>query len=107
MKRRGPMSALALAAAPEPALIERRAPYPDFEVNPRMAPVSFASVRYDETVPVHADRALTLPGTSPTFKGFPLADGYVHIASLVLFALLPLLTMYRTKKAMLEYVYIP
>ena len=41
------------------------------------------------------------------FKGFPLADGYVNIASLVLFALLPLLTMYRTKKAMLEYVYIP
>lgn len=41
------------------------------------------------------------------FKGFPLADGYVHIAALVLFALLPLLTMYRTKKAMLEYVYIP
>ena len=36
------------------------------------------------------------------FKGFPLADGYVHIA-----AMLPLLTMYRTKKAMLEYVYIP
>ena len=41
------------------------------------------------------------------FKGFPLSDGYIHIAALLLFALLPLLTMYRTKKAMLEYVYIP
>ncbi len=74
--------ALALAAAPEPALIERRAPYPDFEVNPRMAPVSFANVRYDETAPVHADRALTLPGTSPTFKGFPLADLELNVTYL-------------------------
>ena len=38
---------LALAAAPEPTLIERRAPYPDFEVNPRMTPVSFAHIRLD------------------------------------------------------------
>ena len=67
--------ALALAAAPEPALIERRVPYPDFEVNPRMTPVSFAKVRYDETAPVRQDRSLSLPGqTGGGFKGFPLAD---------------------------------
>ncbi len=41
------------------------------------------------------------------FNGFPLSDAYTNIAALLLFALLPLLTMYRTKKAMLEYVYIP
>ena len=74
--------ALALAAAPEPTLIERRAPYPDFEVNPRMVPVSFANVRYDETASVHADRALTLPGASPIFKGFPLADLELNVAYL-------------------------
>ncbi len=73
---------LALAAAPEPALIERRVPYPDFEVNPRMTPVSFAKVRYDETAPVHADRSLTLPGKSPTFKGFPLADLELNVSFL-------------------------
>ena len=67
--------ALALAAAPEPALIERRVPYPDFEVNPRMTPVSFAKVRYDETAPVRQDRSLSLPGQAGGgFKGFPLAD---------------------------------
>lgn len=41
------------------------------------------------------------------FNGFPLRDGYPHIAALLIFALLPLLTMYHTKKAMREYVYIP
>ena len=35
--------ALPLAKAPEPVLIERRAPYPDYEENPRMVPVSFAA----------------------------------------------------------------
>ena len=41
------------------------------------------------------------------FNGFPFGDAYLNLAALLLFALLPLLTMYRTKKAMLEYVYIP
>ena len=41
------------------------------------------------------------------FNGFPLSMGYTHIAALLLFALLPLLTMFNTKKAMREYVYIP
>ena len=41
------------------------------------------------------------------FNGFPLSDAYLNISALLFFALLPMLTMYRTKKAMLEYVYIP
>ncbi len=73
---------LALAAAPEPTLIKRRAPYPDFEVNPRMAPISFAKIRYDETAPVRTDRALSLPGNSPTFKGFPLTDLDLNVSYL-------------------------
>ena len=73
---------LALAAAPEPALIERRAPYPDFEVNPRMTPVSFAKIRHDEKARVHQDRALTLPGRTAAFKGFPLADLELNVSFL-------------------------
>ena len=76
--------ALALAAAPEPTLIERRAPYPDFEVNPRMTPVSFAQIRLDETAPVHTNHALKLPGTSPASSGFgfPLADLELNVSFL-------------------------
>lgn len=66
--------ALPLAKAPEPVLIERRAPYPDYEENPRMVPVSFAKIRYDEKAKVHKDRSLTLPGKSKSFKGFPIAE---------------------------------
>ena len=39
-----------------------------------MEPVSFAKIRYDEAVKVRQDRALTLPGKSKSFKGFPLAE---------------------------------
>ncbi len=66
--------ALALAKAPEPVLIDRRAPYPDYEVNPRMTPLSFAKVHLDEKAAVKSDRSLTLPETSTTFKGFKLKD---------------------------------
>ncbi len=65
---------LKLAPAPEPALIERRAPYPAYEVNARMTPLSFAKIRYDENAPVHTDRALSLPGKNPRFKGFRLNE---------------------------------
>lgn len=41
------------------------------------------------------------------FNGFPLSDAYANLAALLVFALLPLLTMHRAKKAMKEYVYIP
>ena len=74
--------ALPLAKAPEPTLIERRAPYPDYERNPRMIPVSFAKIRYDETVKVHKDRSLTLPGRSKSFKGFPIDELEVNSAFL-------------------------
>ncbi len=67
-------AALPLAKAPEPTLIERRAPYPDYEVNPRMTPVSFAKVRDDANAKVYTDRALSLPGNSTVFKGFKLDE---------------------------------
>lgn len=41
------------------------------------------------------------------FNGFPLYDAYLNIAALVIFACLPLLTMFNIRKAMQEYVYIP
>lgn len=41
------------------------------------------------------------------FNGFPLYDAYFNIAALVIFACLPLLTMFNIRKAMQEYVYIP
>ena len=69
---RGP---LALAPAPEPTLIDRVAPYPDYEVNPRLRPVSFADVRIDMTRKTHADRSLSLPGRKGGwFKGFPIEE---------------------------------
>ena len=41
------------------------------------------------------------------FNGYPPLDAWPHVAALVLFAALPLLVIYRIRKAMLEYVYIP
>lgn len=41
------------------------------------------------------------------FNGYPLLDAWPHVAALVLFAALPLLVIYRIRKAMHEYVYIP
>lgn len=41
------------------------------------------------------------------FNGYPIYDAWLNVTSLVAFALLPLLTAKRIKKAMLEYVYIP
>jgi alpha-L-rhamnosidase len=75
--------ALALAAAPEPTLIPRRAPYPDFEVNPRMTPVSFAKIRYDESVPLYLDRAMTYPETVSWFKGFLVPDMELNLNFLI------------------------
>ena len=67
--------ALALAPAPEPRLIERRVPYPLFETNPRMTPVSFAEVKVDLSIKPHVDRSLTLPGkTAAKFRGYCLDE---------------------------------
>ena len=41
------------------------------------------------------------------FNGYPLADAWINILALVLFALLPVFITGSIKKAMLEYVYIP
>lgn len=41
------------------------------------------------------------------FNGYPLIDAWPNVVALVAFALLPLLTIFRIKKAMMEYVYIP
>ena len=41
------------------------------------------------------------------FNGYPLTDAYANIAALCLFAILPLFTLWNTRKAMLEYIYIP
>ena len=66
---------LALAPAPEPRLIDRVVPYPDYEVNPHLAPVSFADVKVDMSRKTHADRSLTLPGRkNGKFKGFPMDE---------------------------------
>ncbi len=66
--------ALALAAAPEPKLIPRRAPYPDFELSPRMALLSLSKVRVDEARAVETPRALSLPGRDGAFKGYRLDE---------------------------------
>ena len=67
---------LELAAAPEPTLIDRVAPYPDYEVNPALVPISFADVKVDMTRKTHADRSLTLPGSKRErgFRGFPMDE---------------------------------
>jgi len=41
------------------------------------------------------------------FNGFPLIDVWINIVALAIFALLPLPTLPRIRKAMTEYVYIP
>lgn len=41
------------------------------------------------------------------FNGYPLFDAWYHVVALVAFALLPLLSAWNIRKAMLEYVYIP
>lgn len=41
------------------------------------------------------------------FNGYPLADAWPHIATLLAFALLPLTLLSKIKNAMLHYVYIP
>lgn len=41
------------------------------------------------------------------FNGYPLSDAWPNIAALIIFAALPLLTLWNVKKAMLNYVYIP
>ena len=65
---------LALAAAPEPTLIDRVAPYPDYEVNPHLKPISFADVKVDMSRKTHADRSLIMPGQGGWFKGFKMDD---------------------------------
>ena len=75
---------LELAAAPEPVVIDRVAPYPDYELNPALAPISFADVRVDQSRKTHADRSLTLPGKGGVerFKGFPMAELTINTAFL-------------------------
>lgn len=41
------------------------------------------------------------------FNGYPLIDAWLNVVALVAFACLPILTLWNTKKAMLNYVYIP
>ena len=41
------------------------------------------------------------------FNAFPLADCAVNVLALMLFILLPLLTVRNLRKAMLQYVYMP
>ena len=66
---------LDLVAAPEPTLIDRIVPYPDYEVNDAPTPVSFADVRIDPSCETHADRSLALPGQKDSgFKGFRMED---------------------------------
>jgi len=65
---------LPLAKGPDPVLIPRRAPYPDYEFNGHPLPVSFADVRVDMTRKTHADRSLTLPAKKGDFKGFTMDE---------------------------------
>ena len=65
---------LALAPAPEPALLPRRAPYPEFELDAGLAPVSFGGFRVDDKKDVFVDRALALPGKGGTFRGYALDE---------------------------------
>ena len=72
---KGEQPALKLAAAPEPQLIDRLVPYPDYEFDAAMKPVSFAKVGFDEKRKMHVDRSLSLPGRKGSkFKGFPIAE---------------------------------
>ena len=70
----GTAAPLALARAPEPALIDRVVPYPDYEVTP-LEIRSFADVREDPSRKVSAGRELTYPadGTGG-FKGYSLSE---------------------------------
>ncbi len=72
---------LALAKAPEPVLIDRLVPYPDYEVAP-LVPLSFADVRVDASRKTCSGRALTLPGHSSWFKGFPMKDLELNVTYL-------------------------
>ena len=62
---------LALAPAPEPKLIDRVAPEPEFEFRADLPPVAFSRVFVDDGFKVRDDRSLTFPGTRPDFDGFP------------------------------------
>jgi len=73
---------LDLAAAPEPTLIDRQAPYPAYEVNPCLEPVSFADVKIDMSRKTHADRSLILPEKKGWFKGFAMKDLTLNTAYL-------------------------
>ena len=44
---------------------------------------------------------------SAVFNGFPLGYSWLHLAALVCFMVLPLFTVRKIRRAMLEYVYIP
>mgnify|MGYP001074916972 FL=1 len=41
------------------------------------------------------------------FNGYSFFDAWFNIAALIVFSILPLLVLYRIKKAMFEYIYIP
>jgi len=41
------------------------------------------------------------------FNGYPFADAYPNIMALCFFAIMPIFTLWNTRKAMLEYIYIP
>lgn len=66
-------ASLDLEPAPEPKLIPRRVPYPDFEVMPLRC-LSCAAVREDASLSVTMPRFLTLPDTDKRFKGYSVAD---------------------------------
>ena len=68
-KEDGPLK---LAAAPEPTLIDRVVPYPDYEVNPALMPISFANVKVDMSRKTQAGRSLLFPGGNfeRGFRGF-------------------------------------
>ena len=66
--------ALALASAPEPTLIPRRAPYPRFELSPGLRLLSTAKVRVDASRAVETDRALSMPGNDKFFEGYRLGE---------------------------------
>jgi len=73
---------LTLAKQPEPAVIARRAPYPDYEFQPRLALVSRAEVRVDAARKVRRDRCLTLPGNAAWFGGFTLKELVFNVGDL-------------------------
>lgn len=69
---KGIVSTYPLAPAPEPTLIPRRVPYPDYEFDAAMKLLSTAEVRYDAKAKVRGDRMISLPGRKNNggFKGF-------------------------------------